>query len=220
MAAGKSTEQHGIVSAVDSAYARLLQQILSGKREPGQKLAEETLCKEFQISRTPIREALLRLEYEGLVERRPRYGCRVKGFRQEDIADLFQCRAILETQALALGFDHLDQNAIEQMLQQLKQIRQENDDSESAKSVQIDTAMHAMIAAECPNKTLRELLFDLQRKTSAFRNARAYGGQLLSIANKERQKILQAIHEKKLQDAQKLLFTHICAGIEGLPAGQ
>ncbi len=70
--------------------------IVDGRLEPGRRLKEEELARELGISRTPIREALLMLQAEGLVDATPNRGAMVRVHTPEDLDDLYQLRALLE----------------------------------------------------------------------------------------------------------------------------
>ena len=77
--------------------------ILEGELKPGERLRAEALAQRFGTSRTPIREALLQLEGQGLVEVEPNRGAVVKAFDREDLLDLYRVRALLEPAAAALA---------------------------------------------------------------------------------------------------------------------
>ena len=77
------------LSLAEHAYQRLLDEIVRGVRPAGSKMSEEGICAELEISRTPAREALMQLHRDGIVERLPRRGCFVKGFRPGG-----DCRAV------------------------------------------------------------------------------------------------------------------------------
>ena len=73
--------------------------IVEGRLEPGQRLKEEELARELGISRTPVREALLFLQAEGLVESEPNRGATVRAYEPEEIEDMYELRALLEGHA-------------------------------------------------------------------------------------------------------------------------
>jgi DNA-binding GntR family transcriptional regulator len=80
-----------------SAAAELIKQaIVDGRVKPGQRLKEERLARELGISRTPVREALLILQSEGLVDSSPNRGATVRSYDVEDLDDMYQLRALLE----------------------------------------------------------------------------------------------------------------------------
>jgi DNA-binding GntR family transcriptional regulator len=73
--------------------------IVEGRLEPGQRLKEEELARELGISRTPVREALLLLQAEGLVESEPNRGATVRTYEPEEIEEMYELRALLEGRA-------------------------------------------------------------------------------------------------------------------------
>jgi DNA-binding GntR family transcriptional regulator len=77
--------------------------ILEGSLKPGERLRAEALARRFGTSRTPIREALLQLEADGLVDVEPNRGAVVRPFDREDLLDLYRVRALLEPAAAALA---------------------------------------------------------------------------------------------------------------------
>src|SRR6201991_4827488 len=82
--------------------------ILEGELKPGERLRAEALAQRFGTSRTPIREALLQLEGQGLVEVEPNRGAVVRAFDREDLLDLYRVRALLEPAAAALAARRLE----------------------------------------------------------------------------------------------------------------
>jgi DNA-binding GntR family transcriptional regulator len=80
-------------------HAELRGDILSGRRQPGARLREEEIAARFGVSRTPVREALRRLEADGLVVVTPHRGAEVVRWRDDDVAELVELRALLEGHA-------------------------------------------------------------------------------------------------------------------------
>jgi DNA-binding GntR family transcriptional regulator len=85
-----------VQNASVAATELIREAILDGRLEPGSRLKEEELARELGISRTPVREALLMLQAEGLVETAPNRGAVVRTHDAEDLVDLYQLRALLE----------------------------------------------------------------------------------------------------------------------------
>jgi DNA-binding GntR family transcriptional regulator len=83
-------------NASSAATELIRQAIVDGRLPPGQRLKEEELARELGISRTPVREALLMLHAEGLVDVAPNRGAAVRSHSVEDLDDLYQLRAVLE----------------------------------------------------------------------------------------------------------------------------
>ena len=87
--------------------------ILEGELKPGERLRAEALAQRFGTSRTPIREALLQLEAQGLVDVEPNRGAVVRSFDRDDLFDLYQLRALLEPRAAALAAPRISEQDIE-----------------------------------------------------------------------------------------------------------
>src|SRR3982751_1331914 len=87
-------------SLVDLAYAALREAITSGALLPGTPLREGALARQFGVSTTPVREALRRLDREGLVHLTPNRGARVSAYTLRDILDRFEVREVLECRAV------------------------------------------------------------------------------------------------------------------------
>ena len=87
--------------------------IVDGRLEPGERLKEEELAREMGISRTPIREALLMLQAEGLVVAIPNRGAMVRVHTPEDLDDLYQLRALLEGHATRRAATRISEPEIE-----------------------------------------------------------------------------------------------------------
>ncbi len=99
----------------ESVYEHIKTDILSGHLGPGEKLTEEHLAKTLGVSRTPIREALYKLESEGLIKPRNKRGFIVSRDSREEVEDLFELRSILEGYTLRL----ISQNVSDETLNQL-----------------------------------------------------------------------------------------------------
>ena len=102
-----SDEPKGNAPISSSLFSQLQKDILIGKLKPGQKLTEQAICKEYKVSRTPVREALRQLEMDGLVENILNRGSFVIGLSQQDFVDMFQLRKFYEVQAVKWAIDRI-----------------------------------------------------------------------------------------------------------------
>ena len=91
----------------NNLYARLQADILTNKIAAGEKLTEQRLCKEYDVSRTPVREALRQLETHGLVENIPNRGAFAVGFSEQDFKDMFDLRKSCEIQAVKWAIERI-----------------------------------------------------------------------------------------------------------------
>src|ERR1700761_1180077 len=87
---------------------QLREAILAGTLEPGTRLRAEAVAERLSSSRTPVREALLLLAREGLVEIEPRRGATVRAFDAADVSDLYEVRSLIEPHAAALAARRID----------------------------------------------------------------------------------------------------------------
>ena len=110
-------------SSGTEAYKLLLQAIEAGTLSPGTRLREVELAQRFKISRTPVREALKRLESQGLVAHEPHYGAMVAKIDYGQIVELYQYRELLEAEAARLAAIHASPTEIEVMQQMVESDR-------------------------------------------------------------------------------------------------
>ena len=97
------------------AYEALKRGIVEGRFVPGQRLVEQRLAEGFGVSRTPVREALLRLEAEGLVSVERNRGAQVRALTEEEVGDLYDVRARLEAYAAELAAERADEHDVAQL---------------------------------------------------------------------------------------------------------
>ncbi|MEI6873682.1 MAG: GntR family transcriptional regulator [Spirochaetota bacterium] len=102
----------GMALGIEDIHLTLRRRILAEDYFPGQKLSENALAKEFGCSRTPVREALKRLENEGLTEVRPQSGTYVRGITTTEFTELMEVRAYLEALAFRLAAERAKPDAL------------------------------------------------------------------------------------------------------------
>ena len=92
----------------ESVYRRLREELIKGQWKGGQSLSEPKLAARFGVNRNPVREALLRLAAEGLLERSPGIGCRVPRWDIGALSDMYQLREAIEGMAARLAAERVD----------------------------------------------------------------------------------------------------------------
>lgn len=93
-------------SSGEAAYDALITSIREGRFAPGDRLREEEVGQTLGLSRTPVREALRRLEADGIVEHRPRIGAVIRELSQREVVELYEMRVVLERTAAQLAAKH------------------------------------------------------------------------------------------------------------------
>ena len=151
------------------------------------------------------------LNRDGLVERLPRRGCYIKKFDKDEIAELFECRAVLEISALQLGFENIDLKELDSLAEMLEANPEDVDDKKKV-SLEADDIMHRIIYESCANEHLIKYIKELIRQTTAFRYHRNYDLSNADDISSERLAIINAIRQKQLKKASELLSSHIMSG--------
>ncbi len=100
------SSSHTPHSSGEAAYASLIEALRSGEFSPGDRLREEDVAKRLNLSRTPVREALRRLENNGIVEHRPRIGAVIRKLSHTEIVELYEMRIVLERTAADMAAQH------------------------------------------------------------------------------------------------------------------
>ncbi len=119
------------------AALELREQILSGELAPGQPLLLVEMAERLGMSIMPVREALRRLEFEGLVEQLPQRGARVSALALEDVADVYHARIVIESRAVmraVLNFNEGSYTALLQILQEYRQAYEMHDEAKGRRA--------------------------------------------------------------------------------------
>ena len=130
------------------------QAIVDGVFSPGERLMEIQLADEMGVSRTPVREAIRKLELEGFVVMIPRRGTYVADISIKDINEVYEIRTSLEVLAAGLAAERISDEELETMQRLLVEIGQHIEDGNIEKIVEIDTAFHDVLYKASRNKRL------------------------------------------------------------------
>jgi DNA-binding GntR family transcriptional regulator len=110
-----TTSQTSEVSQGELAYAKLNAAIRNGEFRPGDRLREIDIAKRFDLSRTPVREALRRLEADGIIEHKPRFGAVIRALSHTELVELYEMRLVLERTAAQMAAKHAARAQIDTM---------------------------------------------------------------------------------------------------------
>jgi len=147
-------------SAVARAYEHAKAQVLSGDLAPGDWLTEGEVAEALGISRTPVREAFLHLQAEGLLRLHPRRGAQVLGLDAASAAEVLEVRQLLETHAaarVAQAPEDLHASLVEELRRLLAAQQDAWSTGEVGQFVALDRALHGQVVAASGNQLLREL---------------------------------------------------------------
>ncbi|MCX2729753.1 GntR family transcriptional regulator [Saccharopolyspora sp. NFXS83] len=146
--------------AATRAYSDLRQAILTGARPAGTRLREEELAETFGLSRTPVREALRRLEADGLVRLVPHRGAEVVRFEDEDVDELFDLRCLLESHAARRAAERGDTDvaALRELCEQMEHLLHDLDDSGYEQITRLNMEFHRAVHRAGGRRLLPDLL--------------------------------------------------------------
>jgi DNA-binding GntR family transcriptional regulator len=145
------------------AYRSIKQGVLSGSFGESARLTEESLSVQLGISKSPVREALNRLEAEGLISIEPRRGAFTRQFSAKEVADLYELRSILE--AYAVDAAVLTPALLEELRESVTRTKQFLKDGDKLSHIEEDLRFHGAIMAATGNEELCRVLTILQQKS-------------------------------------------------------
>ncbi len=144
------------------AYKSLHRSILSGRLKVGSLHNEMKLARELGISRTPVREALLELASQGLVEILPRKGIRIKLFSEQDVHEVFQVREIIEVGIVESVVKHRCAGQLSELRAVLQKQQYEADKGDAAEFLTVDRLFHSTMCKLTGNSRLSVILENLR----------------------------------------------------------
>ena len=193
----------------ETVYAQLRADMISCSLTPGTEIRETELAARFQVSKSPVRDALMRLEREGLVITSPRQGYRVAPVSLIDVLDMFHLRAALERACV----QRIIQYASEEQLSQLSSFRTFQPEDWSGSFLAYNRTFHHRLAQLGGNARMRDHLIDLIDQME-----RAVQISLSSVRKgdpeplvHEHCDIIDALQSKNIKRAQRLVEHHVAA---------
>lgn len=193
----------------NSLLGKLQKDILTGKLRPGQKLTEQQLCKEYEVSRTPVREALRQLEMDGLVENILNRGAFVIGMSEQDYEDMFELRKAYEIQAVKWAIERItdeEMDTLEETFEFMEFYTMRNDID---KMLTINSGFHQVIYEASHNRMLKKLLSSYQNFLK-YKGAEAvYDDDYLSTVLEEHRAIFKAFKDRDVREGAHAMEIHI-----------
>ena len=200
--------EHKSISLADQVFEHLEKDILSGKYTRGEVLTESKLCLELGVSRTPIREALRRLEQEHLIEESGK-GSVVIGITEKDLDDIFLIRKSLESMAASLAAKNRTEAQLKDLLDalELQEFYLNKQDADQIKLM--DNKFHNTLYKLSGSMTLFDVLLPLHKKVQKYRKASVENKSRALASVEEHRKIFNAIKEGDSIKAAKCALEHI-----------
>jgi len=187
------------------ACKSIRQHIWEGHLDSGARLTEEFLSRQFGISKSPVREALNRLECEGLIRIEPRRGAYLRTFSIKEIKDLYDLREALEAHAMARA--KITPELIGDLERSVERSKMHLESNDKLRYIEEDVNFHARLALATGNDRLVKALENLQHQVWLFRRKTYDLSRSSAIASHTA--IAAAIARKDKKAAEKLMREHI-----------
>jgi len=196
-------------SLTDMAVERIRAAIVQGKHGLGGQISEAALALELGISKTPVREALLRLRADGLVDIHPQRGTFVFRVGAEDVVQICRFREILEPAALAEGLAADREGLIAALEENLRAMKAAQRASDARALPELDAEFHGIIMQRSNNSYLRDAYRLIEHKIHALRWRLPVDNEHIEHCQANHATIVKQIRAGKLAQAQTILKRHI-----------
>lgn len=190
-------------------YEELKLLILTGKISPGMRLMEEELAEDMGVSRTPIREAIRKLEKEGLITIEPRRGAYVSQISTKDMVEILEVRQNMEGLAAELAAQRMTDEDKEKLREIAKNYESAVAAGDMTEMIRCDTAFHHIIVEATQNKILIQMVEQLQEMVLRFRYIYYDNFKRAEQMLTEHQAIYEAIADGDTEVARESANIHI-----------
>lgn len=193
----------------EMVYESLREAIINQVLKPGERLMEIDLADEMGVSRTPVREAIRKLELDGYVVMIPRKGAYVAGLSIKDINEVFEIRGTLEALAAGLAASRASQEEIDEMERSLIEEASSWETSDLIKTIEVDTRFHELIFKASRNNRVMGMIKDLREQVQRFRTTTLAVPGRMKFALDEHRRIVEAISDRNVELARIAAREHI-----------
>ncbi|RJQ51422.1 MAG: GntR family transcriptional regulator [Desulfobacteraceae bacterium] len=206
----EATVKKNSVPVRERTYEYLKERLLSGRLEPGERLTEENLAARIGVSRTPVREALHKLEQEGLVKPLETRGFIVTPSSREEIEELFAIRSILEGFALRCAVEKItetDFERLEDFIQKAEEaLKQRNFEKIYRYNTKFHDTLHGMVS-DMPR--LHSMMADMRKYVLRHRKDTLHSEDSARRAIEGHRKIMLALRLKEPELCERIMRKHI-----------
>jgi len=193
----------------ERVYLYLRDKIMQNQLTPGSRISYERLQEELGVSKTPLRDAINRLQQEGLVEVKPRSGTYVTIPKVQDIIEIYDVRKSLERTAVQLAIPKIPREVLQSLLNEAEEAEAEIKMGNRDRFFIADRNLHQTIIQYSGNKRLITFMETLEVQIRWFGIIIAKNFDRPLQANDMHKKILNAIYKSDIQGAQQLMEDHI-----------
>lgn len=193
-------------------FENLKQAIVRGDIVPGTRLVESQIAEGQGISRTPVREAIHKLEREGLIERQQRGGFTVLGLSRSDIVETFGIRSVLEGYAARLAALNHKPEELQPLEAKIQEFQKYLDNGKLKTLTRINTEFHDLLYALSKSPRLMNMINGLRDQIYRFRQIILKESHQAQMSNADHIQMLAYIRKRSADEAERLVRNHILRG--------
>ena len=193
----------------DVVFNTLRKAILKGELKPGERLMEIALAERLGVSRTPVREAMRKLELEGLVVMIPRRGAQVANITEKDLNDVLEVRIALENLSIENACARMTEEQLAELKKAGRYFEETIKEGNLVKLAEADVAFHEVIYKASDNRRLNQVLNNLREQIYRYRVEYLKEEETRNVLVKEQEEIYEAIKNRDVKKAQEISFRHI-----------
>ncbi|GMQ64725.1 GntR family transcriptional regulator [Vallitalea maricola] len=193
----------------DVVFNTLREAILKGELVAGERLMEKQLAERMGVSRTPIREAIRKLELEGLVVMIPRKGAEVAKITHKDIKDVLEVRAALEELAVKIACEKMSEESFVDLKRTTHNFQTACEEHDIEQIIKKDVEFHDIIFNSTENEKLIQIINNLREQIYRYRVEYIRKVADFGILVKEHDLIVKSIENRDVDEARKIALQHI-----------
>ena len=193
----------------DVVFNTLRKSILKGELKPGERLMEIALADRLGVSRTPVREAMRKLELEGLVVMIPRRGAQVANITEKDLNDVLEVRIALENLSIEKACARMTEEQLAQLWDAAEEFEKTMAEGNLVKLAEADVAFHEVIYQSSDNRRLNQVLNNLREQIYRYRVEYLKDEETRNLLVREHKELYEAIRARDVKKAQEISFHHI-----------
>lgn len=184
----------------------------AGRFAPGQTIDEKALAKQFKSSRTPVREALLRLNAQGLIDIQPRAGITARKLKPSELVAMMEALGELEAVLARLATQRIDATKRQELAEYLEQTQQATDSNNAAAYIEANARLHDVIYRASGNPYLVAQTQLVRLKIGPYRRTLYTAPGRLQQSQQEHRRLVHAMLAGQAQEAYDHMRAHISAG--------
>lgn len=196
-------------SASAAASELIREAIIDGRLAPGQRLKEEELAQELGMSRTPVREALLLLQSEGLVDSVPRRGATVRSYALDDLDDMYQLRAVLEGYAARRAATRMTPADIARLKESCVRFEGLSVADELAEIVKENLHFHQVITQAAASPRLERMVRKVIEIPLVYKSFHWYSAEQKLISEHYHRQLTHALETDDAERAELIMKEHV-----------